>query len=190
MGLRDEPTRIRDLEDNNMEINEILNQVFEGQGLVIPKPVLNEVANSVCAELLGPNRFRAIHASLNETEVAYAIKDSDLDIVKEVGTVAAAFAAGLPSPASIIVGLVVFLVRYRKKRIRLDARQALILRVLSEAKPASLDVATIQSRLPNSAIAGDEIGLILESLKNLRRVDGNLAQLVIEDCGGWTASDV
>jgi hypothetical protein len=173
-----------------MEIDRILTQVFEGQGLALPQPVLNEAANSVLTELLGPNRFRAIHASLNEPGVAYAIQDSDLDIVKEMGTVAAAFAAGLPSPASVIVGLVVFLVRYRKKRVRLDSRQALILKVLSEAKPAALDVASIQSRLPDSTISADDIGLILESLKTLRRVDGNLAQLVIEDCGSWTGLDV
>jgi hypothetical protein len=176
--------------DLDSRIASIIN-ALEAAGLTVEPTLIHDAAVGVAHELAQPDRFRAIHASLNEKHVSYAIRDSDLDLVREVGAVAAAIAAGLPSAASVIVGLLVFLVRYRRKRIRLDADQAVLLKLLSESRPASCSIEEIIARLAQSRrFSAEQVTSVLASLKSVVQVDGNVTALVGEDHGLWRAIDV
>jgi hypothetical protein len=153
--------------------------------------LMHQAAVAIAQELAQPNRFREIHTSLNEKDVFYAVRDSDLDLVREVGTVAAAIAAGLPNAASVIIGLLVFLVRYRRKRIKLTADQAIVLKVLSDIRPASCTVEEIAERTHDlRRFSPDDVLAILTSLRSAVQADGTPAMIVSEAHGAWRAVDI
>jgi hypothetical protein len=138
-----------------------------------------------------PSDYKAINRSLNEKHTYYAIQGEDLKIVKEASAIAAACAALLHNPIGAVGGLVTLLYQYRKRRIKLDERQSLVLLELKRAGTAGSTVDTLRYRLSRRIdLKTDEIQTTLEQLKSVRRTDNTTATLVSESEGIWRSVDV
>jgi hypothetical protein len=142
-------------------------------------------------EMNSDPEYRGVNRALNETDVYYAIHTSDLSLLKEVASVAAACYALLQNPVAIIGGLVVFLYEYRRKRVRLTGEQGIVLKTLKSATIPGWSTEQVLSFLPFSPeLTVPEVQLTLESLKSVIRMDGSETSLVREKDGLWLAVDV
>ncbi len=137
------------------------------------------------------DRLRGVHTDLSGKSSSYAIHNDDLGLLKESITVAAALYAALQNPVAIIGGLVFLLYTYRKKRVKLTARQAVVLQSLKKAGEPGWSAHDLSLYLPlRLAISDDEIEAILAELSNIRQEDGTLTSLTSCQSGYWRAVDV
>jgi hypothetical protein len=143
------------------------------------------------SELDSDPEHRNVNRALNETDIYYAIHNSDLNLLKEAASVAAACYALLQNPVAIIGGLVVLLFQYRRKRVRLTGEQGVVLKTLKAAVPPGWSIEQVSSLLPfNRELSALEVRFVLESLKSVTRMDGSETSLVREKDDLWLALDV
>lgn len=160
----------------------------EVQDAVIP--LLQSTLEQV-GEMNSTPEYRSVNKALNEANVYYAIHTSDLNLLKETASVAAACYALLQNPVATIGGLVVFLFHYRRKRVKLTGEQGVVLKTLKSATIPGWSTEQVLSFLPfNCELSVPEVQLVLESLKSVSRADGSETSLVREKDGLWLAVDV
>jgi hypothetical protein len=137
------------------------------------------------------SEHRHVNISLNEANVYYAIHNSDLNLLKEATSVAAACYALLQNPVAVVGGLVVLLFQYRRKRVKLTGEQGITLKTLRRASPPGWTAEQLLTYLPlNRELSVSDVRLILESLKAVMKTDGSETSLVREKDGYWLAVDV
>ena len=149
----------------------------------------HELETTTPPEPAVPQRW--LERARGEADTWYAIHNDDLKLLGEASTVAVAVLGAVQSPAGVVAGLVVLLYRYRRKRIRLDGEQGIVLRALKQAPPGGWGVEELALHLPPGLEMGHAaIGARLETLKALTRADGSPTALVAERDGRWWAVDV
>jgi hypothetical protein len=161
----------------------------------LPESKRNEEANAVAAFMASEfasfsDRKNAVNVDLFDSKTYYAIHDDDLKLLTEAAPVAAAVYAAFPNPASVIAGLVVFLFRYRRKRVRLDRDQAITLLALKESGKKGLTITELLPHLPLELRKEAIVKPVLQSLIAARRDDGTLAKLVEQDSDRYFGLDV
>ena len=162
-----------------------LEPVAQDAVITVLQSSLEQVKTQVDSE------HRYVNKSLNETDVDYAIHNSDLALLKEATSVAAACYALLQNPVAVIGGLVVLLFQYRRKRIKLSAEQGIVLRAVKQATHPGWSCQQILSQLPLSReLTTPEVQSILEGLKSVTKMDGSETALVRERDELWLAVDV
>jgi hypothetical protein len=99
-----------------------------------------------------------------------------------------ACAAAFQNPPAAVVGLLVFLFRYRRKRVKLTCNQGLVLQALKQAGLTGVTSADVVKRLPAGCkLTQPTVDAILQELRTLRQEDGLPANLVSEEDGVWRA---
>lgn len=137
------------------------------------------------------SEYRYINKSLNEADTYYAIHNSDLGLLQEATSVAAASYALLQDPIAVIGGLVVLLLQYRRKRIKLTAEQGLVLNVVKKAAHPGWSCEKIHTLLPvGQELTTSDVQMILDNLKSVIRTDGSETALVRERDGLWMTVDL
>lgn len=140
---------------------------------------------------------RHVDRGLNEY---YAIRKSDIDLLEKavvvltplLGTISAIPPAVVPTSVGVIAALVVLLFQYKRKRIELDEKQAIVLKALKKAPKQGWPVKVLANNLPiNPWLEENEILSVLTSLKSvIREGDGIKLALVAEEENLWRAIDV
>jgi len=120
----------------------------------------------------------------------YVIHDDDLKLLSEAAPVAAAVYAAFPNPVAIAAGLIVFLFRYRRKRVRLNLDQAIALRAIDQSGTTGATIGELMQRLPPHLRDEVIIAPVLESLIAVRREDGTLAKVLEMQDHRYFALDV
>ncbi len=130
----------------------------------------------------------SLNVSLNEPGVYYAVHEGDLELLKECMAAGLGFAAVISAPWGAIAGLVMLMFKYRKKRVRLDADQAAVLRALIDG--GEQEVAKLAQRPELARLGAEKIAALLAELHDAVRHDGTSTELAAERNGKWRAVDV
>jgi hypothetical protein len=131
-----------------------------------------------------------IDPSLTDPNVHYAIHDEDFGFWKESIGVAGGLYVLVPNPVSVIGGLVVFLYRYRRKRVKIDAMQALILKTLRRYGATGATRAELDTALDLRPEARGHVDPALKALENMVSADGRTTAFVRRDGNRIWAVDV
>lgn len=139
--------------------------------------------------------------SLTQKNTYYKIHYSDFNALKEAVTVASGLTTLIAAavtgfslanlPFGLVGGLVVLLFEYRRKRFKLNAKQAYVLKTLRKAPMPGWSVNLLIINLPISPwLEQQEVESILNELKSIIKEDGKEDPLVAEKDGIWRAIDV
>jgi hypothetical protein len=133
---------------------------------------------------------RRLDKSLNEARTYYVIHDGDLILLKDVVSVALSLFPKF-NPIATLPTLVGLLFRYRRKRARIDDKQAAVLLRL-RARPGGSTVEQLRQDLsllsePMSAV---DVEATLKSLQGVVLNDGATSDFAAELGGVWRAVDV
>jgi len=137
--------------------------------------------------------YRHIDRSLTNQDTYYAIHNSDIELLKEASIVVSVALSGLSvSLLPLIPGLVYLIYKYRCKRIRLTAKQGIVLKTLKLAPIEGWTSTHLNSQLPTEEpwIDSSEIEPILQSMKSVIKEDGIETVLVTEQKGLWRVRDI
>lgn len=129
---------------------------------------------------------RQLARDITNPENWYAVHDSEIDLLKE--SVAVVLAALGGKGLGAIGSLVVLLFKYRKRRIRLQADQGIVLRELKRVGELGSSVESLAARLPDMPLAVLEG--TLQQLTSINRTDGTSTALAACKGGHWVALDV
>ena len=121
-------------------------------------------------------------------EAWYAIHDSDLSLLKEVVSTVLMVASGKHWES--IESLIVLLFRYRKKRMRLNEHQGLVLRELIRAKGSGRSLEELERALGPASLTASHIHSVLDELQAIRKTDGTATALVRQQENRWYSVDV
>ena len=133
---------------------------------------------------------RRLDRSLNEARTYYVIHDTDLILLKDVVAVALALIPKF-NPLGTLPTLVGLLYRYRRKRARIDDRQAAVLLRL-KAVPAGRTVEQLRQDLSplKEPLGATDVEAVLKSLQGVALSNGAPSDFVAEVGGVWRAVDV
>jgi hypothetical protein len=133
---------------------------------------------------------RRLDRSLTEARTYYVIHDTDLIMLRDVVAVALALIPKL-NPLGTLPTLVGLLYRYRRKRARIDDRQAAVLLRL-KAVPAGLTVEQLRQDLSplNETMSAADVEAVLKSLQGVMLSNGESSDFVAVVGGVWRAVDV
>lgn len=187
-----------------------LNQALKQVGSAIRA---SEVPNheQLVTELLGhfaieakrderPSGIRKlVERGIPDRKVYYAIHNEDLDLLSRSVEALTGLPEVLNSPLPVLGSLVMLLYKYRKNRVKLDARQAMILYALKEAKAEGLKLKTLVTNVRRLLTARTKSSLIVNSatvradlatLQSFRLDNGTKTRFVDQNKGCWYAIDV
>lgn len=150
-----------------------------------------------------PPTHRAIFDDIGEGagQVYYAVHESDLQALPEVGKALAAIAAVLLTagwPVAPVLMMAANLTalwwRLRRRLITISMEQALVLRALKRAKAPGWRLDELLAALDAGerlvVATGNELRAVLDSMRDVQRADGSKSRLVDEDSGVWRVVDV
>lgn len=133
---------------------------------------------------------KLVENDLFDGSIRYAIHDEDLNFWRESIATAAGLYVTVPNPVSIIGGLVIFLYRLRRKRVKITALQALILRHLKSSGATGMTLSELKKKIPILPGSKEQIEPALEGLKHSVSADGKETQFVRQSEGRIWALDV
>jgi hypothetical protein len=131
-----------------------------------------------------------VYGDLFDSDTYYAVHDDDLKLLTEAAVVAAAAYAAFPNPVSVIAGLVVLVFRFRRKRIRLDSNQAVVLRAIAAQGPSGITLKDLLPSLPESLRQEGLVATIITGLTKARKDDGSSAKLLEQEHDRIYAVDI
>lgn len=162
----------------------------------LPAGERRAVADAVRRELGGVPRGETSQRHIGTDLTApgtyyYAIHDADLQALREAGAVAAGASALATKGVGILAGLVVLLWKYYRKRVRLDARQGMLLLTLRRASLPGWSAPEILGQLPpDDDWTVAEVETCLAQLQAVILADGTSTALVALSGERWRAVDV
>lgn len=124
----------------------------------------------------GAKTKEMLDRSIFDPNVRYAIHDQDLALWKESIGVAGGLYAIAPNSISLIGGVVLLLYRYRRKRVRIDVLQALILQKLRARKGDGMTRHELDAEIKPEALP--QVENALKSLENCVSTDGKATPFV------------
>ena|ERR1700730_3153040 len=131
-----------------------------------------------------------VFVDLFDSDTYYAVHNEDLKLLTEAAAVAAAAYVAFPNPVSVIAGLVVMLFRLRRKRIRLDSNQAIILRAIAAQGPSGITLKDLLPGLPESLRQEVLVATIITGLAKARKDAGSSAKLLEQEGDTIYAVDI
>jgi hypothetical protein len=162
----------------------------------LPEAVRAEVADKLTEEVLkdqDPQHFRGpISKSLTEHDTYYVVPGNDLNLAKISVGIAAAIMTVLKDPISLLGSLSLILFQFRKKAVKLDGKQGMVVLTLNDQRwrREGLTVSELTEKLPlKLGLSLEETEEILMSLKDMRR-RGESTPVVREWSGRWWANEI
>jgi len=159
--------------------------------------MLNDSQVSEIVRLLRdpPERFetRRVSKSLLNEDEHFAIRESDLSMLREAAAVVGGAGAIPTKGLSIVVGLMTFWIRYRRESVVLDGLQAVVLFTLRGASPQGRSLQEIREDLTQVGVdlGSPELLHILKGLAEARASNGKAKPLAEElPDARWLAPDV
>lgn len=131
----------------------------------------------------------AVHRAIVHGDRYYAIHDDELLALKETGALVSVLLGGALATKglSVAAGFAVLVYKYFKNRVRLTADQALVLWALKEEKPDGMELVDVALA---ADLTGDTALAALESMRDIRKANGETTPLVDEEDGRWFAVNV
>lgn len=144
----------------------------------------NAISAALAAEgLFAIEQHRAINASLTEDNTWYVVKQSDFDWLTWATTI-------IDSPIGFLKQLL-WLARYRKRRIQLNDTQARIMIALLDQPEHSATAGMLEAALgARYGLTAPVIKEALATISTLRRADGAPGNIVVRDGEKWRAVDL
>ena len=168
-----------------------LRQTVLGFTKILPEAVRADVAERLTKELLTDPDSRTargpISRSLTERDTYYAVPGEELNLAKTAVGIAAGIAAVVKDPLSLLGSLCVFLFQFRRKAVKLDKNEGMVVLTLIDRsyREDGLNTEELTDKLPSElGLSVEDVTVILEGLKKKRR-QGKSTPVVREYNGKW-----
>lgn len=179
------------------DLSRALVPALEGMDSSLRADTLTQLADVFVERSMAPRdvanvepRTRRVDKSLNEPRTYYVIHEGDLALLKDVVAAAVSLIPKL-NPIATVPTLVGLLFRYRRKRARIDDKQAAVLLAL-RAKAGGCTVVQLSQQLSSlkEPMSEADVEVALRSLQRVVLSDGTSSDFVAETGGLWRAVDV